>query len=378
MSRRSDEKMRKLFLGGLHRDTVDDDIKDYFSKFGTVEDQVVIRKPNGESKGFGFVTMSNMEETELVLNENSDGRQEMMGNSVEVKRAVPREDSMSNKSVKKMYIGNLPMQMSEQNLEDFFSQHGTVTNVKIPTSRDTGERQKYAFVELEETHAVDKLVLQGDHEFNGLKFYVKKAMPQGDRDGRRGGGGGGGGRSYGGGGYGGGGSYGGGGYGGGGGGYGGGRGGSSYGGGSSGGFRRTGGRGGSSGGYGGSSGGGGGGGRYGGSSGGGYGGGGSYGGGSGSYGSDSYGSGGSSYDSFGSNYGQSTSSYGPMKSGGGGGRSNYGGSNNSAGGYGAGSYSNGSSGYSTGGSTGGYGSGGTGGYGSTGGSGGGGYRSNPY
>ncbi|XP_022083300.1 heterogeneous nuclear ribonucleoprotein A3-like isoform X2 [Acanthaster planci] len=347
---RSDEKMRKLFLGGLHRDTSDDDIRDFFSQYGTVEDQVVIRKPNKESKGFGFVTMSTVEETDKVLSKNTNGRQEFMGNSVEVKRAVPREDSMSTRAVKKMYIGNLPMQMSEQDLQDFFGQHGTVTNVKIPTSRDTGERQKYAFVELEETDAVDKLVLQGDHEFSGFKFYVKKAMPQGERDGRRGG------RSYGGG-YGsGGGSYGGGGgFGGGGGGY-----------------RRSGGRGGGGGGFGSS-----GGSRYG-SGGSSYGGGsgyGGYGGGNSSYNGDSYGSGGSSYDSFGSNYGQSSSSYGPMK--GGGGRSNYGGASSYGSSYGTGSYSNGSSSYGTGGGTGGYGGGSTGGYGSTGG-GGGSYRSNPY
>ena len=30
--------MRKLFLGGLHRDTTDDDIKNHFCKFGKVVD----------------------------------------------------------------------------------------------------------------------------------------------------------------------------------------------------------------------------------------------------------------------------------------------------------------------------------------------------
>ena len=57
-----------------------------------------------------------------------------------------------------MYIGNLPPQMTEDDLHDFFGNHGTVTSVKIPMSRDTGERQKFAFVELEETKAVDDLV----------------------------------------------------------------------------------------------------------------------------------------------------------------------------------------------------------------------------
>ena len=83
--------MRKLFLGGLHRDTTDDDIKNHFCKFGKVVDQVVITKKTGESKGFGFVTMSSVEDTENVLANNDGGRQDMFGNSVEVKRAVPRE-----------------------------------------------------------------------------------------------------------------------------------------------------------------------------------------------------------------------------------------------------------------------------------------------
>jgi len=49
--------LRKLFVGGIKPDTSDDQFRNYFAKFGDIEDYVHIRnKQTGQSKGFGFVT----------------------------------------------------------------------------------------------------------------------------------------------------------------------------------------------------------------------------------------------------------------------------------------------------------------------------------
>jgi RNA recognition motif. (a.k.a. RRM, RBD, or RNP domain) len=140
----------------------------------------------------------------------------------------------------KLYVGNLPYSVRDEDLHEAFSAFGGVTSAKVMMERDTGRSKGFGFVEM----ASDAEALAGVEGMNGQQLggraiVVNEARPMEARPPRTGGGGfGGGGRSGGGGfGGGGGGGYGGGGGGrSGGGGYGGG-GGAGGGGGSDGGFR---------------------------------------------------------------------------------------------------------------------------------------------
>ncbi len=131
----------------------------------------------------------------------------------------------------KLYVGNLPYSFRDDDLQQAFSQHGTVTSAKVMMERDTGRSKGFGFVEMgSDAEAQTAINAMNGQQFGGRGLVVNEARPMEPRPPRSGGGGFGGGG--GGGGYGGGGSRsgggGGGGYGGGGsgGGYGGGR--SSY------------------------------------------------------------------------------------------------------------------------------------------------------
>lgn len=51
---------RKLFVGGINRQTTEEGLREYFSKFGEVSDCVLMKdKETQQSRGFGFVTYSN-------------------------------------------------------------------------------------------------------------------------------------------------------------------------------------------------------------------------------------------------------------------------------------------------------------------------------
>ncbi|MCD4811713.1 RNA-binding protein [bacterium] len=70
---------KKLFVGNLSWGISDEQLREAFSAFGTVEEAVVITdRQSGRSKGFGFVTMSTEEEAQKAvegLNESElDGR----------------------------------------------------------------------------------------------------------------------------------------------------------------------------------------------------------------------------------------------------------------------------------------------------------------
>jgi len=107
---------------------------------------------------------------------------------------------------KKLYVGNLTYNVTNADLEQLFSQFGSVQSAQVIQDRDTNRSKGFGFVEMssdaEARAAIDAL---HDQEHDGRRLTVNEAKPREDRGGGGGGyGGGGGGRSGGGGGYGGG------------------------------------------------------------------------------------------------------------------------------------------------------------------------------
>ncbi|MBX9818345.1 MAG: RNA-binding protein [Burkholderiaceae bacterium] len=127
----------------------------------------------------------------------------------------------------KLYVGNLPYSFRDEDLQQAFAAHGSVSSAKVMMERDTGRSKGFGFVEMgSDAEAQTAINAMNGQQFGGRGLVVNEARPMEPRPprsggfggGAGGGGGFGGGRS-GGGGYGGGGDRsGGGGYGGGGGG----------------------------------------------------------------------------------------------------------------------------------------------------------------
>ena len=103
---------------------------------------------------------------------------------------------------KKLYVGNLPYNLTDDVLMDHFSQHGAVESARVITDRDTGRSKGFGFVEMssddEATKAIEAL---NGQSIGGRQVTVSEARPQEPRSGGGGGRGGfGGGRGGGGGG----------------------------------------------------------------------------------------------------------------------------------------------------------------------------------
>ncbi len=106
----------------------------------------------------------------------------------------------------KLYVGNLPYQVRDEDLQQAFGQFGTVTSAKVMMERDTGRSKGFGFVEMgSDAEAVQAINGMNGQPLGGRSLVVNEARPMEPRPPRSGGGGGGfgGGRS-GGGGYGGG------------------------------------------------------------------------------------------------------------------------------------------------------------------------------
>ena len=130
----------------------------------------------------------------------------------------------------KLYVGNLPYSFRDEDLQQAFAAHGSVSSAKVMMERDTGRSKGFGFVEMgSDAEAQAAINGMNGQQYGGRGLVVNEARPMEARPPRTGGGGFGGGAGGGGGGGGYGGGAGGGGRsggGGGGGGYGGGR--SSY------------------------------------------------------------------------------------------------------------------------------------------------------
>ncbi len=113
---------------------------------------------------------------------------------------------------KKLYVGNLTYDTTEDSLVELFSEYGEVLSAQIIIDRDTNRSKGFGFVEMADGADEAANALNGQ-DFRGRNLTVNEARPREDRGrgGSGGYGGGGGGRSGGGGYGGGGGGYGGGG-----------------------------------------------------------------------------------------------------------------------------------------------------------------------
>src|SRR3989454_11824228 len=93
--------------------------------------------------------------------------------------------------VKKLYVGNLPFQSTEEELGNWFSQAGvSVANVTLVRDRFSGQPRGFGFVEIHSDEEAERAIqsLNG-HDFMGRNLVVNEARPP-----REGGGGGRGGR----------------------------------------------------------------------------------------------------------------------------------------------------------------------------------------
>ena len=115
----------------------------------------------------------------------------------------------------KLFVGNLTYTSTENDLQDYFSQAGSVVSVNIMQDRATGRSRGFAFIEMASPADAEKAIsMFHQKDFQGRPLTVNEARPREERPpgagGRcfnRGPGGGGGDRRYGGGGGGGGGGY---------------------------------------------------------------------------------------------------------------------------------------------------------------------------
>ena len=91
-----------------------------------------------------------------------------------------------------IYVGNLPYQADDQQLQELFAQHGTVTSARVIVDKFSGDSKGFGFVEMpDKTEAEAAIKATNEQDFMGRALRVNESQPKPrGGGGSRGGGGG--------------------------------------------------------------------------------------------------------------------------------------------------------------------------------------------
>ena len=86
---------------------------------------------------------------------------------------------------KKLYVGNLTYGVTDGDLQNMFSPHGTVQSAQVIMDRDTGRSKGFGFVEMDSAEQAQAAIaaLNGQ-DVNGRALTVSEARPREERHGQ--------------------------------------------------------------------------------------------------------------------------------------------------------------------------------------------------
>jgi RNA recognition motif-containing protein len=82
----------------------------------------------------------------------------------------------------KLYVGNLPYEATETDLQTLFETSGQVASINIVRDRATGQARGFAFVEMSDADGARKAISDLDrHQYGGRSLTVNEAKPMAPR-----------------------------------------------------------------------------------------------------------------------------------------------------------------------------------------------------
>uniref|UniRef100_A0A804LKZ4 RRM domain-containing protein n=1 Tax=Zea mays TaxID=4577 RepID=A0A804LKZ4_MAIZE len=167
----------RVFVGNLPFSVDSAQLAGLFEQAGSVEMvEVIYDKLTGRSRGFGFVTMSSVEEVEVL-----DGR------SLRVNSGPPPPRDRSSPSpqrprgdANRVYVGNLSWGVDNSALANLFSEQGEVLEARIIYDRESGRSRGFGFVTYGSAEEVENAIsnLDGaDLDGRQIRVTVAESKP---------------------------------------------------------------------------------------------------------------------------------------------------------------------------------------------------------
>jgi RNA recognition motif-containing protein len=162
---------RKVFVGGLSPDTKMEHLREYFSNFGVVENVTVKYDKSGRSKGFGFVLFEDPDTPNKVYSQDVHIIQ---GKRVDTKSAHRRDQALA----RKVFVGGLDPEITDEELQQYFSQYGTIAQIEAPIDKIKQKRRPFCFILFENEQSAEEVLKQPRHTLAGKSIDCKHANPK--------------------------------------------------------------------------------------------------------------------------------------------------------------------------------------------------------
>lgn len=188
----------KVFVGGISWETTEDVLRDHFRNYGTVVGSVIAKdRTTGSPRGFAFVSFSDASALDKVLLDTHT----ILGRTVEVKKAVPRSEqnqnqqeqnrgqnrnnsksngakSTDNIKTKKIFVGGLSANLTEDDFKLYFEKFGRITDVVVMHDNITHRPRGFGFITFDSEDSVEEVMQKNFHELCGKLVEVKRAVPK--------------------------------------------------------------------------------------------------------------------------------------------------------------------------------------------------------
>ncbi|CAN6210073.1 unnamed protein product [Urochloa humidicola] len=177
----------KVYVGNLPYDIDSERLAQLFEQAGVVEvAEVIYNRETDQSRGFGFVTMSTIEEAEKAV--EMFHRYDVNGRLLTVNKAAPRGSRVErpprqfgSSSSFRIYVGNLPWQVDDSRLVQMFSEHGKVVDARVVYDRETGRSRGFGFVTMATQDELDDAIAALDGQSldgRALRVNVAEERPR--------------------------------------------------------------------------------------------------------------------------------------------------------------------------------------------------------
>lgn len=159
---------RKLFVGGLHRNVTEKEISDYCGQYGEVENVSIKYDPyTGQSRGFAFVTFADQKSIDDLL---AAGDHFIASKKIDPKRVTKRVNPLKCK----IFVGGLTTEISEQDVKDYFSQYGTITEFQQPFDKVKNIKKGFCFISFDDQNAAEEILKRPKQLICGKEVDVKR------------------------------------------------------------------------------------------------------------------------------------------------------------------------------------------------------------
>jgi len=182
-----DPALRKLFVRGLGWETTSDSLRAIFSAYGDLEEAVVITDKNtGRSKGYGFVTFRHADSAVLALKEPSkkiDGRMTVTQLAAAGAAGGPSGGAagsggapVADVSLRKIFVGNVPADMSSERLLAHFASYGEIEEGPLGFDKQTGKFRGFALFVYKTPEGAQASLVDSVKVIDGNQLVCKLAI----------------------------------------------------------------------------------------------------------------------------------------------------------------------------------------------------------